>query len=88
MSLEVDGQVIATAEFREHAGADGRGASSSELVLKPGDGLYVPMWMPHRACASDQGVDPPGRCRQAAQDTGRLQLVFSGAVWMPLRAIL
>ena len=55
MSLEIDGQVIATAEFREHAGADGRGASSSELVLKPGDGLYMPMWMPHRACASDQG---------------------------------
>ncbi len=39
MSLEINGQVIATAEFREHAGADGRGASSSELVLKPGDGL-------------------------------------------------
>lgn len=55
MSLEIDGLVIATPEFREHAGADGRGASSSELVLKPGDGLYVPMWMPHWARASDQG---------------------------------
>jgi hypothetical protein len=26
MSLEIDGQVIATAEFREHAAADGHGA--------------------------------------------------------------
>jgi hypothetical protein len=26
MSLEIDGRVIATAEFREHAAADGRGA--------------------------------------------------------------
>jgi hypothetical protein len=26
MSLEIDGQVIATADFREHAGADGHGA--------------------------------------------------------------
>jgi len=51
MSLEIDGQVIATAEFREHAGADGRGASSSELVRKPGDGLYVPTWMPRPWCA-------------------------------------
>jgi hypothetical protein len=25
MSLEIDGQVIATAEFREHAAADGHG---------------------------------------------------------------
>ncbi len=26
MSLEIDGQVIATAKFREHAAADGHGA--------------------------------------------------------------
>jgi hypothetical protein len=26
MSLEIDGRVIATAEFREHAAADGQGA--------------------------------------------------------------
>ena len=26
MSLEIDGQVIATAEFREHTAADGHGA--------------------------------------------------------------
>jgi len=26
MSLEIDGRVIATAEFREHAAADGHGA--------------------------------------------------------------
>ena len=43
MSLEIDGQVIATAEFREHAAADGHGAwivschSGALVHPEPGD---------------------------------------------------
>ena len=51
MALEIEGRVIATAEFREHAGADGRGASSSELVLKLGDGLGLMTASPRPWCA-------------------------------------